>query len=1101
MKFFTQLHNKIQTVNDFIFEFKKASKKGQLLQQVKSHFVIMFVLISLISTIGYSQATTPFTCPSTFYQVINGELRPYSPADGTYGTALSTLEVYNAGGYNTTDNYLYAIIENTEPSANHLIRIDSNGNFDDLGVLDVTSPFIAGDVDANDDLYLRSGERLRRIDNVSTLPANPAATITTTNLANPFFGGTAPGSMTPLDIVFINGAFYGVDGTSLYIWEITPTPGRRIEAITGLPATGSQNYGAVFSDDGDRLYVSNNDGGLYLIEDYTTNAPFATYLSSTDNVTRNDGFACANAPSSIDQDEDNLLDPFDLDLDGDGMTNIDESPSDPFADGDGDLIFAYLDDNDTTGAIGNVDGAVEAAFDTDGDGVPDFFDLDSDNDGIYDVVEAGHGLPHTNGRITGQDTGSGANGLFDGVETPADSGTINYTITDTDIAGNPDFQDTDADGDTCPDAIEGAGTFVAGDLDGDDSLGDVVDVDGVPTVSGSPQNTTAAVTNNGDATACTVDDGDNIADVIEDAGPNGGDGNDDGTLDSLQGNVGSIPDATGTTYVTLEITSGTCAQITNMESLTEGEVGVLDPAFNYPVGLIDFTLQCGAPGDIASITYYWHGISTIDFFRKYGSSAPGAMDATYGAFTVTTGSATVGAATVPTTTYTLTDGLPGDESATGAEIVDPSGPAVAALASTLTPFNCPSVFYQIIAGDLRSYNPVSGEYSTPIGAINQVYNATGYNRLDDYVYAIGKASLNRHLLRVGADGAFEDLGLISGFTSGGISGDVDNADNLWINIGEEYHRINNVSTIAVGDPPPVLVPVTFTGPGGTAIPVTTVNDVTFINGNLYGVNDAQQVVIWDLTILEKSTVGGLTTPTATNFGAAFTDAQDRLYVSYNDGGMYLINDYDTGAPFESLLNSTAVTTSNDGFACPLAPSAIDDDNDVTLDPLDLDVDGDGITNTDESPSDPYGDGDADGVFTYLDDNDTTGAIGNVDGSIEAAFDTDGDGVPDFLDLDSDNDGIYDVIEAGHGLPQTNGRITGQDTGSGTNGLFDGVETPADSGTINYTITDTDIPGSPDFQVTDSDGDGCSDANEAYSDANADGVMEEFIIQVILQQNH
>jgi hypothetical protein len=29
-------------------------------------------------------------------------------------------------------------------------------------------------------------------------------------------------------------------------------------------------------------------------------------------------------------------------------------------------------------------------------------------------------------------------------------------------------------------------------------------------------------------------------------------------------------------------------------------------------------------------------------------------------------------------------------------------------------------------------------------------------------------------------------------------------------------------------------------------------------------------------------------------------------------------------------------------------------------------------------------------------------------------DSDGDGIPDYLDLDSDNDGIYDVVEGGDG---------------------------------------------------------------------------------------
>ncbi|MEM5567153.1 hypothetical protein WNY78_18695, partial [Psychroserpens sp. AS72] len=54
------------------------------------------------------------------------------------------------------------------------------------------------------------------------------------------------------------------------------------------------------------------------------------------------------------------------------------------------------------------------------------------------------------------------------------------TDPDTDNDGIPDYLDSDSDGDGCPDALEGDGGYVASDLDADDSLGDVVDGNGVP---------------------------------------------------------------------------------------------------------------------------------------------------------------------------------------------------------------------------------------------------------------------------------------------------------------------------------------------------------------------------------------------------------------------------------------------------------------------------------------------------------------------------------------------------------------------------------------------------------------------------------------------
>ena len=101
-------------------------------------------------------------------------------------------------------------------------------------------------------------------------------------------------------------------------------------------------------------------------------------------------------------------------------------------------------------------------------------------------------------------------------------------------------------------------------------------------------------------------------------------------------------------------------------------------------------------------------------------------------------------------------------------------------------------------------------------------------------------------------------------------------------------------------------------------------------------------------------------------------------------------------------------------------------------------------------------------------------------------DTDGDGIADHLDVDSDNDGIYDIVEAGNGANDTDGDGR-TDNPVGNNGLDDSLENnDTSSATINYTIPDTDGDGTPDYLDLDSDGDNCSDANEAYADTNADG---------------
>ena len=114
----------------------------------------------------------------------------------------------------------------------------------------------------------------------------------------------------------------------------------------------------------------------------------------------------------------------------------------------------------------------------------------------------------------------------------------------------------------------------------------------------------------------------------------------------------------------------------------------------------------------------------------------------------------------------------------------------------------------------------------------------------------------------------------------------------------------------------------------------------------------------------------------------------------------------------------------------------------------------------------------------------------------ANLDTDGDGIIDSMDLDSDNDGITDLEESGAiSIPGVadadfDGRIdTASSTNVGTNGIFDAIETAADSGLLSYTLNDSDADTNYDFLELDSDNDGCNDVLEAgFTDDNGDGLL-------------
>jgi len=103
-------------------------------------------------------------------------------------------------------------------------------------------------------------------------------------------------------------------------------------------------------------------------------------------------------------------------------------------------------------------------------------------------------------------------------------------------------------------------------------------------------------------------------------------------------------------------------------------------------------------------------------------------------------------------------------------------------------------------------------------------------------------------------------------------------------------------------------------------------------------------------------------------------------------------------------------------------------------------------------------------------------------------DSDGDGLANGLDLDSDNDGILDAVEAGHGVATVNGRIPGP---VGTDGIPDAVQAPSqyNNGTINYNIADSDNDAFLNYTSIDSDSDGCYDVVEAgFADPDGDGLL-------------
>ena len=223
---------------------------------------------------------------------------------------------------------------------------------------------------------------------------------------------------------------------------------------------------------------------------------------------------------------------------------------------------------------------------------------------------------------------------------------------------------------------------------------------------------------------------------------------------------------------------------------------------------------------------------------------------------------------------------------------------------------------------------------------------------------------------------------------------------------------------------------------------------------------------------------------------------------------------DTGADtdqdgFEDIVDKTPNAYGSAGIATKLLfadpstsiqGSGLDRDEDGVPDFRDLDSDNDGVFDTQEcalktlggvvvsSTYDvvaPFGvidaeksgmtDGDKDGIPLGIDSDDTT--FGTVyknlasSGARRELGDADGDGIPDMFDLDSDNDGVSDLVESGNLVALAADTIPagggdGKIDGSDTDG--DGIKDAAD-GSINsygsateHTPKDSNSDNTPDM---------------------------------------
>ncbi len=183
-------------------------------------------------------------------------------------------------------------------------------------------------------------------------------------------------------------------------------------------------------------------------------------------------------------------------------------------------------------------------------------------------------------------------------------------------------------------------------------------------------------------------------------------------------------------------------------------------------------------------------------------------------------------------------------------------------------------------------------------------------------------------------------------------------------------------------------------------------------------------------------------------------------------------------------------------------ACVDTDKDGIPDYLDLDSDNDGIPDIEEAGfkfmSNNKSTFDMNDPLQWKDDN-KNGLNDYIENLMAANNysipDTDGDSVPDYIDLDSDNDSLFDVDEAG--LFNGDGDINGDGTGDGADSDGDGIldlfdDSPSFGTTGKAYAQDTDSNGVSDYLQLDSDADGIFDIQSglyAHLDTNNDGKID------------
>lgn len=592
------------------------------------------------------------------------------------------------------------------------------------------------------------------------------------------------------------------------------------------------------------------------------------------------------------------------------------------------------------------------ATDTDGDGVPDYLDLDSDNDGIPDNIEA----QTTNGYIapSGVFGANGVDNAYGGGLTPVN----------TDGTDNPDYLDLDSDNEGGYDIEEsGAGLShtngVTNGTVGDNGLDNTLDNGGDTyiDVNGSYDNTQ---TDNFDDSDGDVNGG---GDVDYRDNLSGADTDGDGILDSI-----------------------------DLDDDNDGILDTIEGEFDTDGDGIVNRLDLDSDGD--GIPDNIEAQTTLGYIPQ-------------GTFTDTNNNGV-------NDVYDATNGGTG-----------------------ITPVNTDLADNPDYL-DLNSDNKTGNDTSEGGLILNGVIGANG---LDTAI----------------SDGTYTD---VNGYFDDTQSDNFPDADGD-VNLGGDVDWRDAVTGID-SDNDGVLDPQDIDDDNDGILDVDE-------NGGVDPLLDSDIDGIYDY---QDADAAGFVDVNSDGIDDRFDLDLDGIINQYdldsdNDGIPDIVEAGGVDTNGDGIVDGTFTDTDDDGWS-----NVFDNDNGGTA-LADPDTDGDGFKNRGDLDSDN------DGIPDIVEAQSTTGYVAptgvDSDGDgIDNAFDSDSGGTlsvtpvntdgtdnPDYLDLDSDNDGTFDIVESGSGLSHTNGKTNGAVGANGLDNTLDNGDTFVDpNGNLDNSQSDnfTDIDG-------------------------------------------